>query len=210
MKTSVSLSEVHRSVSIPDGAHMLKRIFAFFGPAYLVSVGYMDPGNWATDLEGGSKFGYTLIWVLLASNIAAIVLQTLAARLGIVSGRDLAQACRDQYPRSVNYMLWVLAEIGIVACDLAEVLGGAIGINLLFGIPLLWGVIITGFDALLFLAIQSLGVRKFESFILSLIAVIGLCFVFEIYWSDSTVGRSGQGFRTTNTGRSALTLSSAS
>ncbi len=194
MKTSVSLSEVHRSVSIPDGASILKRMFAFFGPAYLVSVGYMDPGNWATDLEGGSKFGYTLIWVLLASNIAAIVLQRLAARLGIVTGRDLAQSCRDHYPRSVNYMLWVLAEIGIVACDLAEVLGGAIGINLLFGIPLLWGVIITGFDALLFLAIQNFGVRKFESFILSLIIVIGLCFVFEIYWSAPQWGEVAKGF----------------
>ncbi len=124
MKTGVSLSEVHRSVSIPKGTAILKRVLAFSGPAYLVSVGYMDPGNWATDLEGGSKFGYTLIWVLLASNIAAIVLQTLSARLGIVTGRDLAQSCRDHYPRSVNYMLWVLAEIGIVACDLAEVLGG--------------------------------------------------------------------------------------
>jgi manganese transport protein len=194
MKTSVSLSEVHRSVSIPKGTHILKRMLAFSGPAYLVSVGYMDPGNWATDLEGGSKFGYTLIWVLLASNIAAIVLQTLSARLGIVTGRDLAQSCRDHYPRSVNYMLWVLAEIGIVACDLAEVLGGAIGINLLFGIPLLWGVIITGFDALLFLAIQNLGVRKFESFILSLIVVIGLCFVFEIYWSAPQWGEVARGF----------------
>jgi manganese transport protein len=194
MKTGVSLSEVHRTVPIPDGTRVFKRMFAFLGPAYLVSVGYMDPGNWATDLEGGSKFGYTLIWVLLACNIAAIVLQTLAARLGIATGRDLAQSCRDNYPRSVNYMLWVLAEIAIVACDLAEVLGGAIGINLLFGIPLLWGVIITGFDALLFLAIQSLGVRKFESFILALITVIGLCFVFEIYWSDPHWGQVAKGF----------------
>jgi manganese transport protein len=194
MKTGVSLSEVHRTVSIPKGADIFKRMFAFFGPAYLVSVGYMDPGNWATDLEGGSKFGYTLIWVLLASNFAAIVLQALSARLGIVSGRDLAQSCRDHYPRSVNYVLWGLAEIGIVACDLAEVLGGAIGINLLFGIPLLWGVIITGCDALLFLAIQSLGVRKFESFILSLIVVIGLCFVIEIYWSEPHWGEVVKGF----------------
>ncbi len=170
-------------MSIPKGTHLFKRMFAFFGPAYLVSVGYMDPGNWATDLEGGSRFGYQLIWVLLASNVAAIVLQALSARLGIVTGRDLAQSCRDHYPRSANYLLWVLAEVGIVACDLAEVLGSAIGLNLLFGIPLLWGVIITGFDAMLFLAIQSLGVRKFESFILSLISVIGLCFVLEIYWS---------------------------
>ena len=193
-KVGVSLSEVHRTVSIPSGAAISKRILAFFGPAYLVSVGYMDPGNWATDLEGGSKFGYTLIWVLMVSNIAAIVLQTLAARLGIVTGRDLAQACRDHYPRSANYILWVLAEIGIVACDLAEVLGGAIGINLLFGIPLLWGVIITGLDALLFLAIQNLGVRKFESFVLSLITVIGLCFVVEIYWSSPQWGEVVKGF----------------
>ncbi len=193
-RTGVSLSEVHRSVVIPQGPSMLKRMFAFLGPAYLVSVGYMDPGNWATDLEGGSKFGYALIWVLLASNIAAIVLQRLAARLGIVTGRDLAQSCRDYYPRSVNYTLWVLAEIGIVACDLAEVLGGAIGINLLFGIPLLWGVVITGFDALLFLAIQNFGVRKFESFVLSLIVVIGLCFVFEIYWSAPQWGAVAKGF----------------
>jgi manganese transport protein len=193
-KVGVSLSEVHRSVAVPKGASIVKRMFAFLGPAYLISVGYMDPGNWATDLEGGSKFGYTLIWVLLASNVAAIVLQTLAARLGIVTGRDLAQSCRDHYPRSVNYILWVLAEIGIVACDLAEVLGGAIGINLLFGIPLLWGVIITGFDSMLFLAIQSLGVRKFESFILSLISVIGLCFVCEIYWSTPHWGEIARGF----------------
>jgi manganese transport protein len=194
MKTSVSLSEIHRTVSIPDGTRIFKRMFAFFGPAYLVSVGYMDPGNWATDLEGGSKFGYTLIWVLLASNIAAIILQTLAARLGIATGRDLAQSCRDQYPRSVNYILWILAEIAIIACDLAEVLGGAIGINLLFGIPLLWGVLITGLDAMLFLAIQNLGVRKFESFILSLITIIGLCFVCQVYWSQPQWGEVAKGF----------------
>ncbi len=194
MKTSVSLSEIHRTVPIPDGTRLFKRMFAFFGPAYLVSVGYMDPGNWATDLEGGSKFGYTLVWVLLASNVAAIVLQTLSARLGIATGRDLAQSCRDHYPRSVSYILWVLAEIAIVACDLAEVLGGAIGINLLFGIPLLWGVLITGFDALLFLAIQNFGVRRFESFILSLITIIGLCFLLEIYWSDPHWGEVAKGF----------------
>ncbi len=164
----------------------------------------MDPGNWATDLEGGSKFGYTLIWVLLVSNIAAIVLQTLAARLGIVTGRDLAQACRDHYPRSANYILWVLAEIGIVACDLAEVLGGAIGINLLFGIPLLWGVIITGLDALLFLAIQNTRgakIREFHSvsdhrdrFVLRNRNLL----VF------STVGRSSQGFCSAHIGRSPI------
>ncbi len=193
-KTSVSLSEVHRSVSIPKGASLFKRMFAFFGPAYLVSVGYMDPGNWATDLEGGARFGYKLLWVLLLSNAAAILLQTLAARLGIVSGRDLAQACRDNYPRSINYVLWILAEIGIAACDLAEVLGTAIGLNLLFGIPLLWGVIMTGFDTLLFLLIQNLGVRKFESFILALIIIIGGCFVFEVVTSRPVWGEVAAGF----------------
>ena len=132
-KVNVSLSEVHRTVSIPAGSSILKRMFAFFGPAYLISVGYMDPGNWATDLEGGARFGYSLMWVLLMSNFMAFLLQTLSARLGIVAGRDLAQACRDNYPRPVTYVLWVLAEIAIAACDLAEVLGTAIGLNLLFG-----------------------------------------------------------------------------
>ena len=143
---------------------MAKRMFAFFGPAYLISVGYMDPGNWATDLEGGARFGYTLIWVLLMSNVMAVVLQTLSARLGIVAGRDLAQACRDNYPRPISHALWILTEIAIAACDLAEVLGTTIGLNLLFGIPLIWGVIITALDTFLFLAIQNLGMRKFEGF----------------------------------------------
>ncbi len=192
-KSSVSLSEVHRSVVIPKGASLAKRMFAFFGPAYLISVGYMDPGNWATDLEGGARFGYSLLWVLLMSNLVAVLLQTLSARLGIVTGRDLAQACRDHYPRSANYGLWVLAEIAIAACDLAEVLGTAIGLNLLAGIPLLLGVIVTAFDTLLFLAIQNLGMRRFEGFIIFLISIIGLCFVFEVFRSAPDWGQMGRG-----------------
>ena len=193
-KSGVSLSEVHRSVSIPKGASIAKRMFAFFGPAYLISVGYMDPGNWATDLEGGARFGYTLIWVLLMSNVMAVILQTLSARLGIVAGRDLAQACRDNYPRPISHALWILTEIAIAACDLAEVLGTAIGLNLLFGIPLIWGVIITALDTFLFLAIQNLGMRKFEGFVLSLIITIGLCFIFEVLTSGPEWGRVAQGF----------------
>lgn len=193
-KTSRSLSEVHRTVDIPKGPNLFKRMFAFLGPAYLISVGYMDPGNWATDLEGGSRFGYTLIWVLLMSNVMAVVLQTLSARLGIVTGRDLAQSCRDNYPRSVNYMLWILAEIAIAACDLAEVLGTAIGLNLLFGIPLLWGVIITAFDTMLFLVIQNFGMRRFESMVLALVIVIGLCFIFEVVTSTPDWGAVAKGF----------------
>src|SRR5512146_2960853 len=151
-----SLEEVHRSVQIPTV--WWRRIFAFAGPAYLVSVGYMDPGNWATDIEGGASFGYRLIWVLLMSNLMAVLLQTLSARLGLVTGRDLAQACYDDYPRVVNYVLFVLCEIAIGACDLAEVLGSAIGLNLLFPqLPILWAVVLTGGDVLLLLAMQRLG-----------------------------------------------------
>ncbi len=182
-KTNVSLSEVHRSVNVPQSVSIWKRMFAFLGPAYLISVGYMDPGNWATDLEGGARFGYTLIWVLLLSNGMAVLLQTLSARLGIVTGRDLAQACRDHYSRRVTFVLWVLTEIAISACDLAEVLGTAIGINLLFGIPLLWSVVITALDTFIFLGIQRLGMRKFEAFILSLITIIAICFLFELLLS---------------------------
>ena len=152
-KAGVSLAEVHKSVMVPQTAGIIKRLLAFVGPAYLVSVGYMDPGNWATDLEGGARFGYQLIWVLLMSNMMAVLLQTLSARMGIVTGRDLAQACRDNFPRPVAYILWMLCEAAIAACDLAEVLGTAIGLNLLFGLPLIYGVIITGFDTLLLLVI---------------------------------------------------------
>src|ERR1700691_2813225 len=177
---SRSLSDVHNTV-ITDHSSVWRRMFAFAGPAYIVSVGYMDPGNWATDLEGGAKFGYRLLWVLVMSNAMAILLQTLGARLGIVTGRDLAQACRETFPRAVNLTLWFLCEIAIVACDLAEVLGAAIALNLLFHIPLLAAVALTALDTLLVLWLQKLGIRYFEAFILSLIAVIALCFAVELF-----------------------------
>ncbi len=176
-----SLSEVHRSVQIPAGTTTFKRIFAFLGPAYLVSVGYMDPGNWATDIEGGARFGYTFVWVLVLSNAMAILLQILSARLGIVTGRDLAQACRDHYPKPVAVCLWILCEIAIAACDLAEIIGTAVGLQLLFHIPLLWGVLITAADTFLLLAIQHFGMRTFEAFILALVATIGGCFLLELF-----------------------------
>ena len=158
-------------------------MLAFAGPAYLVSVGYMDPGNWATDIEAGARFGYRLLWVLVMSNAMAILLQTLSARLGIVSGRDLAQACRESYPKQVNVALWVLCEIAIAACDLAEVLGAAIGLNLLFHIPLLIGVALTTADTLLLLWLQSFGIRTIEAFVLALITIIAACFFVEILWA---------------------------
>ncbi|MGD0597190.1 MAG: Nramp family divalent metal transporter [Sedimentisphaerales bacterium] len=171
----------------------LRRLFAFIGPAYLVSVGYMDPGNWATDIEGGARFGYTLIWVLLMSNLMAFLLQTLAARLGVVTGLDLAQGCRREYPRHFNIFLWLLAEIAIAATDLAEALGTIIGLNLLFGLPLLWGCLVTAGDTFLFLILLRLGVRKMEAFIVTLVAVIGGCFIFEVFlakpeWSGIAAG----------------------
>src|SRR5579862_9144639 len=172
---TASLPEVHGSVPIARPT-VLRKMLAFGGPAYLVSVGYMDPGNWATDLEGGARFGYQLLWVLVMSNAMAILLQTLSARLGIVRGLDLAQACRETYPRPVALMLWVLCEVAIVACDLAEVLGAAIGLNLLFGIPMIAGVILTAGDTLLLLWLQRFGIRSMEAFVLALIAVIGGCF----------------------------------
>ena len=162
-------------------------MFAFAGPAYLVSVGYMDPGNWATDLEGGARFGYKLLWVLVMSNAMAVLLQTLSARLGIVRGRDLAQACRETYPRTVNLALWVLCEIAVAACDLAEVIGAAIGLNLLFHIPLLMGVLITSADTLLLLWFQSFGIRTIEAVVLALITVIAACFAIEIFWARPAV-----------------------
>ena len=177
-----SLPEVHSSVSTFHPS-IWRRLFAFGGPAYLISVGYMDPGNWATDLEGGARFGYELLWVLVLSNLMAILLQTLSARLGIVTQRDLAQACRETYPRPVSWCLWVLCEIAIAACDLAEVLGAAIALNLLFHIPLLIGVILTAFDTLLILWFTRLGIRFIESFVLALIAVIAVCFLLEIGWA---------------------------
>ncbi|MBI5058722.1 Nramp family divalent metal transporter [candidate division KSB1 bacterium] len=189
-----SLSEVHRTVGIPDKVSAFRRLLAFAGPAYLVSVGYMDPGNWATDIEGGSRFGYQLIWVLLMSNMIAVLLQALSARLGIVTGRDLARACREAYPRPVGLMLWVVCEIAIVACDLAEVLGTAIALNLLFGLPLLWGVVLTALDVLLLLYFQHLGIRKVEAFILALVLTIGACFVLEMFLSKPDFGGIALGF----------------
>jgi manganese transport protein len=177
-----SLPEVHSSVNTSQ-LSLWRRMFAFAGPAYLVSVGYMDPGNWATDLEGGARFGYRLLWVLVLSNLMAILLQTLAARLGIVSQRDLAQACREAYPKPIAYSLWALCEVAIAACDLAEVLGAAIALNLLFHIPLLIGVLATALDTLLLLWFTRVGIRVIESFVLALIAVIAICFLVEIAWA---------------------------
>src|ERR1700685_4236463 len=176
----VSLSEVHGSVDATRKGPWWRQLFVFFGPAYLISVGYMDPGNWATDLAGGSQFGYSLLWVLLMSNLMAILLQNLSARLGIVRGRDLAQANREVYPRYVNISLYILAEIAIAACDLAEVLGMAIGIQLLTGLPLIYGVSITVLDTFLLLLLQRLGMRKTEAFIIGLIAIVGGSFLMEI------------------------------
>ncbi len=175
-----SLPEVHESVGTTH-ARFWKRLLSFAGPAYLVSVGYMDPGNWATDLEGGSRFGYRLLWVLVLSNLMALLLQTLSSRLGIVSRRDLAQACREEYPRAVSNTLWVLCEIAIAACDLAEVLGAAIGLKLLFHVPLLLGVAITALDTLLVLWFARMGIRMIEAFVLVLIATMAICFAFEIF-----------------------------
>ncbi|MGD0500557.1 MAG: Nramp family divalent metal transporter [Bryobacteraceae bacterium] len=182
-----SLEDVHSSVGTSQ-VTFLRRMFAFAGPAYLVSVGYMDPGNWATDLEGGARFGYQLLWVLVMSNLMAVLLQTLSARLGIVTGRDLAQACRETYSRRVSLALWLLCEVAIVACDLAEVLGAAIGLNLLFHLPLLIGVVVTAADTLLVLWFQSFGIRTIEAFVLSLIAVIAGCFCIEIVWAKPAAG----------------------
>jgi len=192
--TPVSLSEVHGSVTIAKHYGMIRRFIAFAGPAYLVSVGYMDPGNWATDIEGGSRFGYQLLWVILMSNAMALLLQTLAARLGIVTGRDLAQACRDEYPKPVAFALWILCEIAIAACDLAEVLGTAIGLNLLFGMPLIAGVILTGFDTMVFLLIQHFGIRKMEFFIILLVSVMGACFGMEVLLAKPALGEIANGF----------------
>lgn len=187
------LDSLEGSVSVKKRG-WFRRLFAFIGPAYLVSVGYMDPGNWATDIEGGARFGYTLIWVLLMSNLMAVLLQTLSARLGIVTGYDLAQGCKREYPKALNFFLYILAEIAIAATDLAELLGTIIGLNLLFGLPLLWGAAITATDTFLFLAIQRLGVRKMEAFIVSLIATIGSCFLIEIFLAKPDWGGILSGF----------------
>ena len=205
---SNSLSDVHQSVDTKRLTGW-KKIFSFIGPAYLISVGYMDPGNWATDLQGGSKFGYALIWVLLMSNFMALLLQNLSARLGIVRGRDLAQANREAYPRAVNFMLYILAEIAIASCDLAEVLGMAIGIQLLTGLPLIWGVSITVLDTFLLLYLQKLGMRKMEAFIIALVAIVAISFFIEIIFAKPHLGEIAKGFIPTLPGREALYIAIA-
>ena len=188
-----SLSEVHATVDVTNRKGW-RKLFAFLGPAYLVSVGYMDPGNWATDIAGGSQFGYKLIWVLLMSNLMALLLQSLSARLGVVRQLDLAQASRSSYHPVVNFWLWLLAEIAIAACDLAEVLGMAIGLQLLFGLPLIWGVTLTVLDTLLLLVLQSYGMRKIEAFIIALVATIGASFLLEMIWAKPDMGELALGF----------------
>jgi len=178
-----SLREVHGSIAVPQDAGFWRKFFAFAGPGYLVAVGYMDPGNWATDLAGGARYGYTLLSVILVSNLMAILLQALAARLGIASGRDLAQACRDHYSRPVTIGLWILCEIAIAACDLAEVIGAAIALNLLFGIPLIWGVCLTALDVLIVLFLQHRGFRYVEALVVALILMIAGCFAVELWLS---------------------------
>ncbi|MEP7278591.1 MAG: Nramp family divalent metal transporter [Bacteroidota bacterium] len=200
----ISLSEVHGTIDTTRNITRGKRILAFLGPAYLVSVGYMDPGNWATDLAGGSKFGYSLIWVLLMSNLMALLLQNLSARLGIVRGRDLAQVNREVYPPAVNFILYVLAEIAIAACDLAEVVGMAIGIHLLTGIPILWGVLITVLDTFLLFYLQKLGMRKMEIFIIALVVIIGLAFLVEMFFAKPVLGEVVKGFIPSIHGEEAL------
>jgi len=190
----ISLSEVHGTVDTTGKHTGWRKIFSFLGPAYLVSVGYMDPGNWATDLAGGSKYGYSLIWVLLMSNLMALLLQGLSARLGIVRGRDLAQANREAYPKYINFVLYLLAEIAIAACDLAEVLGMAIGIQLLTGLPLIWGVSITVLDTFLLLYLQRLGMRKMEAFIITLVGVIAIAFLIEIILAKPVALEVASGF----------------
>src|SRR5260221_10387759 len=183
-----SLPEVNATVPVPVfGGHWARRLLAFLGPGYLVSVGYMDPGNWATDLAGGSKFGYTLLSVILLSNLMAILLQALCARLGIVTGRDLAQACHDHYSPVVSFGLWILCEIAICACDLAEVIGSAIALNLLFHIPLTWGVCITALDVLAVMYLQNKGFRYIEALVITLVFSIGGCFAAEIIFSKPSV-----------------------
>ena len=188
-----SLAESHASIAVPARG-VRRRLMAFVGPGYLVAVGYMDPGNWATDLAGGSAFGYTLLSVVLASSLMAMLLQTLSARLGIAAGLDLAQACRARYGRATNLALWVLCELAIIACDLAEVLGTAIALKLLFGLPLLAGVVITAFDVMLLLALQRFGFRKLEAFVATLLVVVAGCFAYEVWLARPDWGAVASGF----------------
>ncbi|MBE3569534.1 MAG: Nramp family divalent metal transporter [Bacillales bacterium] len=193
-RTQPTLPEVYRSLRIPKTGSWMKKFLAFAGPGYLVAVGYMDPGNWATDIAGGSQFGYTLLFVILLSNLMAILLQSLAGKLGIVTGRDLAQACRDHYSKPVAMVLWGLCELAIAACDLAEVIGSAIALNLLFGIPLLYGVMMTALDVLLVLLLQNKGFRYIETLVIILILTIAACFAAEMFLSKPDVGGILKGF----------------
>ncbi len=181
MPREPSLASVHQSVEVPRRASWLRRWFAITGPALMVAVGYMDPGNWATDLAGGSRYNYALLWVLLMANVMAVLLQSLTARLGIVSGRDLAQACREEYPPAINISLYILAEIAVTATDLAEVIGSAIALQLLFGLPLLYGVFLTVLDVIFLLALSRFGIRKLEGVVLAMVGTIGVAFIIEIF-----------------------------
>lgn len=189
-----SLSEVHRSLIIPPTAGFLRKLLAFAGPGFLVAVGYMDPGNWATDLAGGSKYNYALLSVIMISNLMAILLQALSLKLGIVTGRDLAQACRDHYSRPVSIFLWIVCELAIAACDLAEIIGSAIALNLLFGLPLIIGVCVTALDVLVVLFLQNKGFRYIEALVITLIAVIGGCFAWELFASRPDLLGIAKGF----------------
>src|SRR6201998_468064 len=202
-----SLSEVHESVDVSDIKSPFKKFRAFSGPAYLISVGYMDPGNWATDIAGGSKFGYSLLWVLVVSNLIALLLQSFSARLGIVTGKDLAQASRDMYPPVINFCLYIFAEIAIAACDLAEVLGMAIGLELLFHFPLWLGISITIFDTFLLLFLLKIGIRKVEAFIIGLISVIGISFLIELFFAHPHITEIADGLIPSFTSKEAILVS---
>ncbi len=189
-----SLPEVHRTITVPKNATFWRKCLAFAGPGFLVAVGYMDPGNWATDLAGGAKFGYSLLFVIMVSNMMAILLQHLCVKLGIATGRDLAQACRDHYSRPTVWFLWIICELAIAACDLAEVVGSAIALQLLFGIPLVWGCIITALDVMIVLLLQNRGFRYLEAVVITLIATIGTCFAVELFIAKPAIGAVLGGF----------------
>src|SRR6185295_19103528 len=191
------LPEVHRSIAVPHHLPRWKKMWAYAGPGFLVAVGYMDPGNWATDLAGGAKFGYSLLAVIMISNLMAILLQHLCIKLGVVTGRDLAQACRDHYPTPVVWFLWVLCEVAIAACDLAEVVGSAIALQLLFGIPLVWGCIITCLDVLVVLCLQNRSFRYVEALVIGLILVIGTCFAINLVLAKPSITGMLLGFTPT-------------
>ncbi|HEY8993754.1 MAG TPA: Nramp family divalent metal transporter [Lacunisphaera sp.] len=193
-RVTLSLPESHRSVAVPTSASIWRKLLAFSGPGFMVAVGYMDPGNWATDLAGGAQFGYTLLSVILISNLMAILLQHLCVKLGIATGRDLAQACRDHYPRPVVWFQWILCELAIAACDLAEVIGSAIALQLLFGIPLVWGCIITAIDVMIVLLLQNKGFRWLEAVVITLMLTIGGCFAVELFLAKPALGGVLGGF----------------